>query len=221
MWRLAKQESGQSRYQGFMDLAAEARTMQQFSVSAVPGLLQTERYAASQLRTGRPESEELLAEQVVARMARQARLTGPKPLNYRVLLDESVIRRPTPDTDVWAEQLERLIEAGDAPNVSLQLVPFEVGLHGLLGGSLTLMWLPSGRTVAYVESSWSGHIIEETDEVEQLWLSYDHLRDTALSSSESLGLLRTVLEDHRHAHPGSDSERRHLAQVVVQQRERR
>jgi transcriptional regulator with XRE-family HTH domain len=196
LWRLAKQEAGQNRYQGFADLEAEATNIQGFSISTVPGLLQTERYADAQLRADAPDNEELLAEEVRARMNRQVRLTETKPLHYRGLLDESVIRRGAQDPEVWAEQLERLINAGRQPNISLQIVPFHVGLHNLLGSSLQLLWLPSGRTVAYVESTWSGQLVQETEEVDHLRLSYDRLRDSALSASESLAVLRTVLEDH-------------------------
>lgn len=201
LWRLAKKEAGQSRYQGFMDLSSKATSMQEFSVSTVPGLLQTPGYAEAQLRTSGLVDEDLLAEQVAQRMARQERFTGLKPLNYRALLDESAIRRATRDPDVWSGQLERLIDVAGRPHVSLHIVPFAVGLHDLLGGSVTLMWLPSGRTVAYVEGSWSGQIIDEIEEVEQLRWSYDHLRDAALSQADSLELLRTLLEDHHHAHP--------------------
>lgn len=202
LWRLAKKEAGHSRYQGFMDLSSKATSMQQFSVSTVPGLLQTMRYAEAQFRTSGLADEDLLAEQLALRMGRQERLSGAKALNYRVLLDESAIRRATSDPEVWAEQLEKLVEAAGQPNISLHIVPFAVGLHGLLGGSLTLMWLPSGRTVAYVESSRGGLIFDEIEEVEQFRLSYDQLRDAALSRPESVELLRTLLEDHRHAHSG-------------------
>ncbi|MEU6853640.1 helix-turn-helix transcriptional regulator [Actinacidiphila alni] len=207
LWRLAKREVKSNRYQGFMDLEAEAGSMQQFSVSAVPGLLQTEAYATAQLGTDDPESDDLLAEHVEARMRRQGRLfDAAKPLRYRALLDESVIRRPTLDPAVWTEQLERLIFSAGLPHISLHVVPFSAGLHNLLGGSLTLLWLPSGRNVAYVESSLNGQLIEETEEVESLRLSYDRLRDSALSPGETRALLQTALEDHKScsSHRGRD-----------------
>lgn len=196
LWRLAKREAGERRFRGFAELEAEATSIQEFSVSTVPGLLQTPRYAEAQLRTADPEGEELLAELVAARIERQDRLAGSKPIHYRGLLDESVIRRPTLDPEVWAEQLKRLIDVAQQPNISLHVVPFRVGLHLLLGGSLQLLWLPSGQTIAYIESNWSGQIVEETEDVERLRLQYDRLRDSALSPAESLGQLRTALEDH-------------------------
>jgi hypothetical protein len=196
LWRMAKRQAGQSRYQGFAELEAKATGIQEFSVSTVPGLLQTPGYAETLLRTFAPDSDELLAEQVRDRINRQDRLTGVKPLNYRGLFDESVMRRPAQDSSAWTEQLERLIDAARQPNITVQVVPFRAGLHNLLNSSLQLLWLPSGRTVAYLETSRSGHLVEETEEVEHLRLSYDRLRDSALSPSESLELLRSALEDH-------------------------
>jgi transcriptional regulator with XRE-family HTH domain len=197
LWRLAKQEAGKSRYRGFLDLEAEATSIHEFSISAVPGLLQTGGYSKEQLSAADPlRSPELLAEQVHGRLARQERLNGSKPLHYRALLDESVIRRPPRDPGAWTEQLEHLISSAKRPNVTIQIVPFLVGLHRLLPSSLQLLWLPSGFTVGYVESSWSGELVEEADEVEHLRLSYDQLRDSALSTSESLDQLRTALEEH-------------------------
>lgn len=201
LWRRAKREEGQRRYQGFRDLEAEATGIQEFSVSTVPGLLQTPGYAEELLRSFGPDSEEQLADQVRDRISRQERLTGSKPLNYRALLDESVIRRRTVSPNAWAEQLERLVHAAQEPNIALHIVSHTAGLHSLLNSPLQLLWLPGGRTVAYVESSRSGQLFEEAEEVEHLRLSYDQLRDSALSPSESLELLRVTLEDHQSCTP--------------------
>ena len=61
--------------------------------------------------------------------------------------------------------------------------------------SVQLLWLPSGRTVAYIEGSWSGQLVQETEDVDRLRFAYDLLRDSALSTADSLALLRTTLED--------------------------
>jgi transcriptional regulator with XRE-family HTH domain len=195
LWRLIKREASADRFEGFNDLEADATGIQEFSISTVPGLLQTPKYAEAQLRLG-PVSEDGLADEVQARIVRQELLNGPKALHYRGLLDESVIRRPTLAPDIWTEQLTHLIDAAQRPNISLHVVPFTVGLHDLLGSSLQLLWLASGQTVAYIESSRFGQLIDDIEEVEQLRLSYDRLRDSALSAAETLGLLRDVLEDH-------------------------
>ncbi|WP_435133675.1 helix-turn-helix domain-containing protein [Actinacidiphila sp. bgisy144] len=196
LWKLAKEESKRSRYDGFVELEADATSIQEFCVTTVPGLLQTRAYAETQLRTAEPENEEVLAAGIEARMRRQEILTGDNPKKYRGLLDESVIRRLPQDPTVRNEQLERLIDAMQQPNITIQIVPFSAGMHSLLNTALQLLWLPNGRTVAYVETDWSGQLIEEIEDVERLRLLYDQLRDSALSPSESLQLLRSALEEH-------------------------
>lgn len=196
LWLLAKEEAKRSRYGGFAEVEADATSIQEFCVTTVPGLLQTRAYAETQLRTAEPENEKVLANGVAARMNRQDILTGKKPTIYRGLLDESVIRRLPQDPAVRAEQLERLIDAMQQPNISIQVLPFRAGMHSLLNTALQLLWLPTGRTVAYVETDWSGQLIEEIEDVERLRLLYDQLRDSALSPSESLELLRSALEEH-------------------------
>ncbi len=197
LWKLAKEESKRSRYGNFAEVEADASSIQEFCVSTVPGLLQTRGYAEDQLRAAETTSPERRADGVEARIARQEILGGDAPIDYRCLIDESVLRRPTRDPEAWTEQLEKLIEAAQQPNIAIQFVPFKAGLYRLLPSSLKLLWMPTGRTVAYVESSWSGQLIEEFEDVEQLRLSYDRLRDLALSPSESLTLLRSALEDHK------------------------
>ncbi|BBA98823.1 putative DNA-binding protein [Actinacidiphila reveromycinica] len=196
LWRLAKEESKRSRYGNFAGVEANATKIQEFNGSAVPGLLQTKAYADATLRTAGSLTAEQVTEGVVARMNRQLVLAGSKPVHYRALLDETVLQRVPLEPGVWAEQLEHLIEAAQRPNISLQIVPFRVGMHALPNTVLKLLWLPSGQNVAYVENSWSGQLVEEIEDVEQLALFYDQLRDSALSPSESLELLRAKLEEH-------------------------
>ena len=53
-----------------------------------------------------------------------------------------------------------------------------------------------GHTVAYTQSSWSGHLIDEPEDVESLRLAFDLLRDSALTPAESLTILHAALEEH-------------------------
>ncbi|SEG30177.1 Helix-turn-helix domain-containing protein [Actinacidiphila yanglinensis] len=197
LWQLAKKEKRQGRYEGFMDAEAEAGSMQQFVGGVIPGLLQTERYAASLMSSNLSTSVEEMNRRVRERMARQARLFGKANLlDYRVLVDESAIRRRLADPEAWTEQLERIVQAAELRHVVLHVVPFGAGPHALLGGSLTLLWLPSGRNIAYLEGSVTGQLIEDSEEAEHLRLAYDRLRDFAMTPEDSLALIRTALEDH-------------------------
>ncbi|WP_435128439.1 helix-turn-helix domain-containing protein [Actinacidiphila sp. bgisy144] len=198
LWELAKREKTQGQYEGFMDAEAEARNMQEFVAGVIPGLLQTERYAASLLSTDMTASLDEVARRVRERMARQARLFGgTNLLEYRGVIHEAALHSALKDPDAWTEQLERLIAAAGMRHITLHVMPFSAGPHIMLGGSLTMLWLNSGRNIGYLEGNVSGQLIEDSEEAEQLRLAYDQFRDFALSPEESLALLRTTLEDHQ------------------------
>jgi transcriptional regulator with XRE-family HTH domain len=198
LWKLAKDDVYLGRYQRYMELEERASVIQKYMAQYLPGLLQTEEYARELLWSTphRVDEEDSLEEQVALRMSRQEILrNGDSPAHLRIILDEGVFRRPLNDRNAWKRQLERLLDDAQLPNVTLQVLPFEAGVHDLLGGSLTILWLPDGSSAAYLESAKSGEVIEEPDEVEQLKLSYDRLRDFVLSPEDSLEFVRSLLKD--------------------------
>jgi transcriptional regulator with XRE-family HTH domain len=198
LWKLAKDDAYLGRYQRFMVLESMATVMQIYVPQTIPGLLQTEEYARELLWSTphRPEEEDRLEEQLALRMARQGILrNGDSQAHLRVVLDEAVFRRALRDRDAWNRQLERLIQDAELSNVTLQVLPFEAGVLDLLGGSLIILWLPDGASAAYLEGSKSGEVIEEPDEVEQLKLSYDQVRDLSLSPQDSLEFIRSLTKD--------------------------
>ncbi|KAA0917839.1 helix-turn-helix domain-containing protein [Streptomyces apricus] len=191
---LARADGIKDKYRHFMEREREATMRYEYASSTIPGLLQTESYAREQLRTARPADDNELDAQVITRLDRQAPLHGEDAVEFRAVLDESAVRRPLSDADAWSEQLAHLLETAELPNVTLQVLPFSAGLQHLLGGSLTLLWLPGGRNIAYTESAYSGDLVEDPTDVEQLRLSYDLVRDSALSPRESVALIREILE---------------------------
>ncbi|MFJ2955388.1 helix-turn-helix transcriptional regulator [Streptomyces sp. NBC_00669] len=195
LWHLAKREAKDKPFLGLAPLEADAVSVQEYAVSAVPYLLQTRAYAEEQLRTARPHSIKQLSAQVTERLKRQDRLTGPNPVHYRALIDEAVLRRGARDPQTWTGQLEHLIDVAQQPDVSLHVVPFGTGPHHIRS-CLELIFFQDGHVVAYTQSSWSGHLVEEPEDVEPLRLAYDLLRDTALTPTDSLAFLRTVLAEH-------------------------
>jgi transcriptional regulator with XRE-family HTH domain len=195
LWYLAKREAKDRPFLGLAPLEADAVSVQEYAVSAIPYLLQTRAYAEEQLSTVRPHRVKELGAQVAARMKRQDRLTGPNPVHYRALIDEAVLRRKARDPQTWTGQLEHLVKVAQQPDVAVHVVPFGTGPHHIRS-CLELISFRDGRTVAYTQSSWSGHLVEEPEDVEPLRLAYDVLRDTALTPTDSLTFLRVALDEH-------------------------
>ena len=126
-------------FAGWPDKEAQARRLRSFQPLVVPGLLQTETYARAILSTRMGATREELDDAVAGRMERQRILEREHPPELWVILDEAVLRRPVGGPDVMREQLARLVEAGQRPNIAIQVVPFGAGAHeGLRGGAFVV-----------------------------------------------------------------------------------
>lgn len=65
-----------------------------------------------------------------------------------------------------------------------------------MGGSLSLLWQADGSAVAYLEGNKFGELIEDADRVCTYRLSYDQIRDRALSPPDSVAFIERLLEGH-------------------------
>ncbi|MEU8030502.1 helix-turn-helix transcriptional regulator [Streptomyces sp. NPDC049099] len=196
LWELAMADPTQfkERYRRYMVAEAEAVSLWQYSVTMVPGLLQTAGYAREALAAGGLRGEEL-DRQVDARLGRRAVLVTEESPSFRVILYEAVLRNSLRDTRAWHEQLAYLTEVAEWPNVTLYVLPFGCGLHAMVNTDVMLLRLPGGRSVAYAENDVRGELIEETSQVERLHRTYDDVRDLALNPAESRTFILRMLEE--------------------------
>ncbi|WP_414639235.1 DUF397 domain-containing protein [Actinophytocola sp.] len=99
---------------------------------------------------------------VSARMSRQARLTGPSPLKLHALIDEAVVRRVVGSPQVMAEQLDHLLDMGKRDNVTIQVVPFDVGAYGTMSGAIMIIGYPGDDDLpaVYLEHAAGGVWVE-------------------------------------------------------------
>ncbi|MFF4962212.1 helix-turn-helix domain-containing protein [Streptomyces sp. NPDC001222] len=196
LWELAVGDPTQfkEQYRRCMMLEAEAVSLWQYSVSRPPGLLQTAGYACEALAAGGLKGEEL-DQQVDARIGRRKVLEGGDAPPFRVLLSETVLRNSLRSAQAWRGQLEHLAEASERPNITLHVLPFGTGLHGLDSTDVMFLRLLDGRTVAYAENDVRGELVEEASRVERLHRTYDAVRDLALNPAESRKFVLRMLEE--------------------------
>jgi transcriptional regulator with XRE-family HTH domain len=182
-------------FAGWPDKEAQARRLRWFEPLVVPGLLQTEAYARAILSTRMGATREELDDAVAARIERQRVLDHEHPPELWVILDEAVLRRAVGGPDVMREQLVRLVESGQGPNVAIQVIPFSAGAHeGLRGGAFIVADFDSAATIAYQDAASSGQIIEGATEVDALAVTWDTLRLDALPRTASISLITSVAE---------------------------
>jgi len=139
----------------YVSLEGEAGLIRAYEPHCVPGLLQTEDYAAALLRTGFPNaSEEELGRRVALRMERQELLRRPDAPRLWVLLEEQVVRRHVGEPSVMRAQIDRLIESTAMPNVTVQVIPFTAGPHPAMFGPFQLFRfeIPELPDIVYTES---------------------------------------------------------------------
>ena len=93
-------------------------------------------------------------------------------------------------------QLNRILEIGTLPNVTLQILTFDAGAHASMGTSFELLQFPeAGDTaIVYIEDHTSSQYLETTADIERYTLVFDHLRASALSPERSAEFIGQVAD---------------------------
>jgi transcriptional regulator with XRE-family HTH domain len=177
------------QYGAYIGLEAEASSVRNYETLLVPGLLQTETYARTVITAMLPDATpEEVERKVAVRLTRQRRLVEQPVVKFWAIVNESVLVRPTGGEAVMREQNGCLAELAGLTNVTLQVLPLDVGAHAGMLGSFSLLSFPDPRDedVAYVDTPAGEIYLETPEEVERLTLAYDHIRSSALSVSASI-----------------------------------
>jgi len=187
-----------SEYSHFIGLEAEAASVRTYQQVLVPGLLQTEAYAGAVIQAFRPsDSAEGIDRRVAVRHERQRRITEERSLQLSAVLGEGVVHQLVGDAAVTAEQLRFLVEAGDLPNVMIQVLPYAAGAHGAMVGSFEILGFPEpiDPDVVYLENMASALFLEEPEAVSRYVQVFDYLRATALSPQASGDMIASAAEE--------------------------
>ena len=132
-------ESLSDDYKQFIGFEHEAESMAIWHVDVVTGLLQTEAYARhiiSSYSRIEPLPPGMIGRMVGVRLRRQQVLER-EDLRLSVVLDESVLKRRIGDESVMYEQLQRLVQEADRPNLTLQILPLSAQ-HMVFGESFVV-----------------------------------------------------------------------------------
>ena len=186
-------------HRDYIALEAEATSILEWQVNVVPGLLQTEQYARNILSAYQEVatiSPRAVERRVETRRIRQQLLTRDEPPEYVALLDESVLYRRRGDQSVMRAQLQRLADAAQLPNVTIQILPLQQD-HGLAVDSFSIFQFGKAHEtilhdVVNVEHvSNELHVDDDTD-THQFRLAFNHLAGESLSPQDSRDLIVTV-----------------------------
>ncbi|WDO08267.1 helix-turn-helix transcriptional regulator [Streptomyces murinus] len=197
-------EDLESKYNDYFAVAAEleqeATLIQQFGLTLIPGVLQTEEYASALFRAywANYRAEDL-DDFLVNRTKRRRMFEGPRQPVVWTLLDESALRHRIGGPEVMAGQLHKIAGMAEAGRLRLHVLPHRGGAHALLQGDLTLMSFEDSAPVAYVEGFSTGNLMDDPSLVKASQTAYALALSDALSQQESLALVRAAAEEHAHA----------------------
>ncbi|WP_328914860.1 MULTISPECIES: helix-turn-helix domain-containing protein [unclassified Streptomyces] len=182
-------------FQTYVGLEESAALIRVFEVQFVHGLLQTEEYIRSVIRLGHPEAAEPWVERRVGlRLERQKLLVSERAPHFVAVMDEGALRRPFGGREVMRDQVRHILEAAEAPNVDVRILPFSTGGHAAGGGPFTLLSFPESDLpdLVYLEQLTGALYIDKHDEVVEYTKAMDALDRVALTPAESVDWLNSL-----------------------------
>ncbi|GAA1952408.1 helix-turn-helix domain-containing protein [Kitasatospora viridis] len=180
----------------------EAESIRSYHPNVIPGWLQTAAYAkeitmATAFRIP-PEEHPAIVD---LRMRRQAVLTQPTGLpRWRFVLHEALLmQRFVSHPMLMPEQLRRLLDVSQLPNVEIQIMPLDAGPHPGAGGTFIVFhfarpWPPIVMTedrndMRYFEGD---EVAGEYDE------AFERVMVAALPVDQSRETIKKHMEGHAH-----------------------
>jgi hypothetical protein len=185
-------------FRAYVDLEAAAAQIRSYEGQFVPGLLQTEEYMRALMRvTLRDRRPEEIDRRVRVRLTRQQLLTRPDPPLLWTVVDEAALRRPVGGSKVLGAQIERLIEAANLPNVTLQVLRFGVGAHAAMIGAFSILRFADREIpdVVYLEQVTSATYLDKPEDVEE----YAHVMSSVGVLGAPPETTKNILRELLHA----------------------
>lgn len=183
----------------YVSLEGAAALIRAYEPHFVPGLLQTEDYARAVMRSGAlgATSAEDIERHVALRMERQGLLSRSDAPRFWVIMDETVIRRPVGGPKVMRAQLDRLLQAAERPNVTLQVAEFATGPHAGTYGPFVLFRfaVPELPDMVYSEYLTGAVYLDARPEVASHLEVMDRMAAHAATAQRTKDLLRSVRKE--------------------------
>jgi transcriptional regulator with XRE-family HTH domain len=182
-------------FQAYIGLEQSADSIRSYEALFIPGLLQTEDYAAAVIALGEfsiEESERL----VYLRKERQRRFAAGGT-TLTAIIDEMALRRPIGSARLMREQLEFLREICDRPGYALQITPFPVGAYAAPGSFSILHFAADDLPdVVYLEQLTSATYLDKRSDVDSYTAAMEKLSATSASPDESKDIIGSLLADY-------------------------
>ncbi|WP_436970800.1 helix-turn-helix domain-containing protein [Micromonospora rifamycinica] len=190
-------------FQLYVGLEVAASRIRTYEHALIPGLLQTPEYVAEVARTRPGIADEDVVKLVELRQERQRLLSRKRPAapEFEAIIEEAALRKRVP---CMAGQIDRLIEAGQAPHITVRIVPLVSGLsRSAIAGSFVILDFPTKGarsaepTTVYSEGLSGALYLDRIEEVKAYAHVWNTLNVQALGKEESCRLMQKIKEECR------------------------
>jgi transcriptional regulator with XRE-family HTH domain len=199
--RKARRTGHAEYFERVLEAEKYAETIEEWSPTVIPGLLQTEPYTRAVVQAAHPlGSDAEVDEKVNASVARACLFEGGdrRTPEYWAILHESLLRHPILPPEAAADQLDRLAELSRSRRIVPQILPWNCGPHPLMPSTVMIMTFPDAPPLVYTEAQYSGDTIDDPALVKRYRKAYDRLRAVALPPEASLAMIEEAAEDYRN-----------------------
>lgn len=180
---------------GLLDCEKTATAITDWSLSVVPGLLQTSDYARAILAAGDLLSSSEIEPRVMMRLARRDVLTRRNPATLTALVGEEALREVIGSRAIMADQLRNLISLSEMPTVVLRVVPSRCGWHPGLGGPFVVYDFDDSPSIVHLEHYRSSAFLYEAKDVQEYQVAATKVREMAMTVEDSTRLITKVTQE--------------------------
>ncbi len=196
-----------------LEAEKQAITIEEWSPTLIPGLLQTEAYARTVIGVERlQELPEETDEKVKARLARaQLFEDSHRTPEYWVILPEALLWNAILPPQQMAEQLDHIAALIKRGRIFVQIIPWNSGAHTLMQSNIMVLDFADAPPLVYMEGQHHGQTVDDPGLVKQYRRSYDLLRAAASPLGASLAMIEAAAEEYRNGAQPARLDRRDLA----------
>jgi transcriptional regulator with XRE-family HTH domain len=203
-WEKFAKEMG-PRQALYANLEAGARSINEYQMTLLPGLLQIPAFTEVRARADRAtySADFDPARALEARAARQRVLERPGGPIYEVIVDELAIRRFAAPPDVVRAQLDHLVDVGHhRKQVTIRILPLSASIEGYAvprSPFFTYRYPDhDDPVVVAVDTVTSDLVLTDPTEVNKYLDLYRRLQDAAMTSADSRDFLAEVADGLVH-----------------------
>lgn len=167
-----------------------ADTIRAWHPALIPGILQTEAYAAAAIRGSAPALTDDMVESLAWARTRRIDTLGRAPgRRARIVIGEAALHRPVGGPQALAEQLRHLLDvAALRPSLDLRVLPAKRDEHPALAGAFSLY--EGDRRSVFVETLMGGVVIDRPERALVYRDACDHAEDQAADPAASLRIIQ-------------------------------